>query len=235
MWETYSDLGDAEWIHSPVGPAGAGMLPHVVAAIRETFEEAGILLAHTDPGEDIEELVRTREKGELPSGWLQAWVVSRGWRLAASRLHPWAHWVTPPVRSKRFDTRFFVTVVPRGTSCIPDGRETVQGVWVEPEEALSGNQNGYMALSPPTLVTLHELLVHRNIESLQGALENRMWGTPRCPRLIPATDGFLLLLPWDPVYGHNLRPGRAPGAVLAVGEPFSRMWLQSGIWRPVAG
>lgn len=238
LWGEYAGLDDAQWIHK----LGRGMpkvdiLPYGIAAIRETFEEAGILLVRRDGHweTDLQWLLEMRRKGELQPGWLKEWVAPRGWMLAISSLYPWAHWVTPEVRSKRFDTRFFLTLVPREVKCIPDGREITQGVWIEPREALLSNLKGHMLLSPPTLVTLHELLVHREMESLEGELESRRWGRPRCPRLVSASEGVLVLLPWDPMYDDEVDPGQVrPGEVLPVGEPFSRMWLHAGIWRPVA-
>ena len=237
LWKKQCDLEELKWIRKP----GSGMpdpdiLPYGIAAIRETFEEAGILLAHLDGhGEtDMASLVGMRRQDGLPPGWLKEGVVSRGWKPVLSRLYPWAHWITPVVRPKRFDTRFFATLVSRDTACLPDGRETVEGVWLEPEEALTGNLKGDTPLSPPTLVTLHELLTYPDADSLKVSLGNRMWDAPRCPRLVPASEGALLLLPGDPGYDEADGSGQVrPGEILPVGKPFSRMWCRAGIWRPV--
>ena len=238
LWEKHCDIEGPPWIQKPGRDMPEeDLLPYGIAAVRETFEEAGILLAHGDGHreKEIASLSDKRCKGALHSGWLKAWVVSRGWRPSLSNLYPWAHWVTPEVRSKRFDTRFFITFVAREVTCIPDGRETVEGVWVEPGEALSNNLNGRLPLSPPTLITLHELLAYRDAGSLHGALETRTWGTPRCPRLVPASDGALLVLPWDPgFHDEEISWKVGPGDLLPVGKAFSRLWLQAGIWRPVA-
>jgi len=238
LWEDHSDPDVAQWIRAQGrNMAKADILPHTIAAVRETFEEAGILLLQGDRQreEELQPLLDRRSRGELGAGWLKEWVVSKDYRVVLSSLYPWAHWVTPRLRSKRFDTRFFLAVVPRETSCIPDGRETVKGVWMEPREALSSNLTGHVPLSPPTLVTLHELLGHLDLGSLERGLDTQTWGAPRCPRLVSASEGVLLLLPWDRGYEDEAssEPASA-GEVLPVGEPFSRMWLHGGIWRPVA-
>jgi 8-oxo-dGTP pyrophosphatase MutT (NUDIX family) len=237
VWEKHVLLDHAPWIQPRSSRSRNGILAYAIAAVRETFEEAGILLAREDGrGErDLSALFSKRHKGQLRSGWLREGVCSRGWKLALSSLHPWAHWITPTIRSKRFDTRFFLAIVPEEHPCIPDGRETVEGVWVDPKEALSSNLSGTMPLSPPTLVTLHELLERQGTGTLGKKLRSRCWGPSRCPRLVPAPEGLLLLLPWDPMYDdERSTAGASAGSVLDVGEPFSRMWLDAGVWRPVA-
>jgi 8-oxo-dGTP pyrophosphatase MutT (NUDIX family) len=237
-WEEHSDLKNARWMQDLEEGLGKGdMLPYAIAAIRETFEEAGIFVARKDSQfkTHIRNLLGMRSEVSLQPGWLVEWAISTNWRPAMSFLYPWSHWITPEVRSRRFDTRFFLSEVPAESPCTPDGRETVHGVWVEPQVALSNNLTGDMPLSPPTLVTLHELLGYRNLEGLLAELEKRTWGRPRCPRLIPVSEGALLLLPWDPLYHDEVKPGQAsPGEILGVGEEFSRMWLHEGMWRPVA-
>jgi 8-oxo-dGTP pyrophosphatase MutT (NUDIX family) len=237
-WEEHSDLKNARWMQDLEEGLGKGdMLPYGIAAIRETFEEAGIFLAQKDSDfeTNIQTLLDMRSEESLHPGWLMDWAVSTSWRPSMSFLYPWSHWVTPELRSRRFDTRFFLSEILPEAPCIPDGRETVHGVWVQPQDALSNNLTGDKPLSPPTLVTLHELLGHRNLEDLRAELEKRNWGRPRCPRLVPVSEGALLLLPWDPLYHDEVKPGQAsPGEILRVGEAFSRMWLHAGTWRPVA-
>jgi 8-oxo-dGTP pyrophosphatase MutT (NUDIX family) len=236
FWESRVDVS-AEEVE---GGLGSGLpfdlaLGHSVAAVRETFEECGVLLAV--------EKKKGMHRGEDPTGPAQARRASRfrgkiareGWILALSALRPWSHWVTPVSRPKRYDTRFYLACMPQGQHCYPDHRETTHGLWIGPQEALERNIIGTLRLSPPTLVTLHEVL---NGESLSdGPAENdrTLWGEARIPRLIGSSKGPVLLLPWDPVYREahpmdRLGPEMSP---LPVGVPFSRLWLDQGIWRPV--
>lgn len=118
-------------------------LDFYVAAIRECFEEAGLLFA-TDrdaqpvtldalPADDIAVLRARVEEG---ADALQRLCAERGWQLDAGRLAYFAHWLTPPGMPRRFDTRFFVALAPAGQSARPDGRETVEHLWLRPADAL---------------------------------------------------------------------------------------------------
>jgi hypothetical protein len=120
--------------------------------------------------------------------------------------------------------------------CSPDKEETTHGIWVTAEQGLAANLSGEIPLSPPTLVTLHELLQHKTLNELQDEVSRRGWGEPRLPRVIPVEKGAVIIEPWDPMI-HEKDVGLDPAAlaklVLPVGEPFSRLWLYEGIWRPV--
>ena len=80
-----------------------------------------------------------------------------------------------------FDTRFFVAFMPQDQVCLPDERETVHGIWISPEQALKGNHEGEITLSPPTLVTLQELLGYKDLSTLQRSVKTRPWGEARFP------------------------------------------------------
>jgi 8-oxo-dGTP pyrophosphatase MutT (NUDIX family) len=134
----------------------------VCAAVRETFEEAGVLLAGPTPdsvvadttGEDWEADRRALVDRELS---LAAFLRRRDLLLRADLLASWAHWVTPRFERKRFDTRFFVAVLPAGqvTRDVSTESDTVQ--WMSPAKAVAGVDDGSMMMLPPTYVTLHEL------------------------------------------------------------------------------
>jgi 8-oxo-dGTP pyrophosphatase MutT (NUDIX family) len=240
LWLRHSDL-DLPGVEKGLGgilPA-TEMLAYGVAAIRETFEEGGVLLAsrsqETDSG--LQAIGETRKVKRLSKGWFREWAVSGGWHLQLSRLAPWAHWITPEAFKPRFDTRFFLAFVPAHQECSPDKEETTHGIWVTPEQGLEANLRGETPLSPPTLVTLHELLQHNMLNELRKEVSRRGWGEPRLPRVIPVEKGAVILEPWDPMI-HEKEGGLDLAAlrelVLPVGEPFSRLWLYEGIWRPVA-
>ena len=212
-------------------------IAYCVAAVRETFEEAGVFLH--DQGErdhgGLQRMSDQRSAGAMPKGWLRDLVLSEGWVLTFSRLKRWSHWVTPKLMPKRFDTRFFLSLMPLGQKCVPDNRETTHGIWINPEKALAANLKGETPLSPPTLVTLHELLPYSNMDDLQKELEVRPWGEVLFPRLIPLSEGGLILEPWDPMRNQEVKiDGKAlENLILPVGKPFSRIWNHKGIWKAV--
>jgi len=239
LWVRHCDL-DWTGVERRLGgalPAGEALV-FGVAAVRETFEEAGVLLAG-DPLEaraGVEAVWDMRRAGKLSRGWLREWVASDNRRLLLSRLARWAHWVTPEALKPRFDTRFFLALIPRDQECSPDQKETTHGIWLTPEEGLAGNLKGETPLTPPTLVTLQELLPYQSLRALQEEATGRGWGEPRVPRLVPVEKGAVILEPWDPMIGKkNLEfdPATLKTLVLPLGEPFSRIWLYEGIWRPI--
>lgn len=212
-------------------------IAHGVTAIRETFEEAGVLLCyHNEPGQgNMERVCARRMDRDLPKRWLKDLVVSEGWSLEFSRLGRWAHWITPELMPRRYETRFFLAFMPAGQECIPDFLETTEGIWVTPEKGLAGNLQGEIPLSPPTLITLHELLQYSNLGDLEKETKTRQWGEALLPRMIPSAQGALILEPWDPMYNQKIEidmNGLQRGA-LPLGESFSRLWYHKGIWRPV--
>ena len=174
-------------------------MAHGIAAVRETFEEACLLLAdnNSKAGNELEKLQGPRLNGTLSRDWLRELVLSGDWTVKLSALVPWSHWITPKIRSKRYDTRFFAAFMPEGQECRPDKRETTHGIWVSPEKALRGNLKGEIPLSPPAVTTLNEFLQIPGVGALKKELEVRSWGEERIPRLIPLTGSALLLLPWD--------------------------------------
>ncbi len=209
-----------------------------IAAIRETFEESGVLLArrHGHSGGELHTVFDRRLAGELPRGWLQRLVQKEGWIIELSRLFRWSRWVTPEQMRHRYDARFFLARMPDDQVCLPDMQETVNALWIGPEEALHKNLSGKVPLSPPTLVTLHELLAHTRLQNLEDAAARRRWGRPLKPRLVTDGDEKMIVEPWDPEYRRlqiridvaDLHAGLAP-----VGTSFSRLWLSGGIWKPV--
>jgi 8-oxo-dGTP pyrophosphatase MutT (NUDIX family) len=210
-------------------------LAHSVAAVRETFEECRVLIAlerraGSQGSED------PHGPGQNRSGaTFRGKIAREGWVLALSFLRPWSHWITPVVRPKRYDTRFYLAGMPQGQECLPDQREMTHGLWIRPEEALERNMNGNLRLGPPTLVTLHEIMNGHRLSPGHGEAERTLWGETRVPRWIVTSRGPVLMLPWDPDFS-EAHPVDRPGfetRPLPVGVPFSKLWLDNGIWRPV--
>jgi hypothetical protein len=238
IWMPHLDM-DKEQILRRLGGglSGEDAVGYGVSAVRETFEEAGVLLCGSgDHGGELFEKIRTRRMAQgLPKGWLKDLAVSMDCRLEFSRLGRWAHWITPEGMSSRYEARFLVAFMPQDQECIPDRTETTDGIWSSPEEAISGNLRGEVPLSPPTLVTLHQLMGYKDLDTLGREVETRSWGDPLLPRMIKLSRGAVILEPWDPLYSEDveLNESNLKEAVLPPGEPFSRVWYYEGIWRPV--
>jgi 8-oxo-dGTP pyrophosphatase MutT (NUDIX family) len=132
----------------------------VVAAVREVFEETGLLLAGADglavTGETggLADDRRSVESHQVTFG---AFLRARGLWLRADLLSPWAHWITPRFHPRRFDTRFFVAVLPPGQSARVLTTESDHGEWVTIERALADVQGGTMEMMRPTRHTLRQL------------------------------------------------------------------------------
>jgi 8-oxo-dGTP pyrophosphatase MutT (NUDIX family) len=239
LFESHSDL-DLSTIATRLGGdlSAEKALAFCVAAIRETLEEAGVFLAHHKESldEKMEQVGSLRLASNLAKDWFAKLVAGTGWRLTLTALSRWSHWITPELMKPRFDTRFFLADMPADQSCQPDFRETVQGLWMSPEESLAGNMDGTIPLSPPTLVTLHELLKYQSLKDLQVESRRRSWGRKILPRLVPLAKGAVIVEPWDPQYREKeicIDLDDLPNSIMPVGEPFSRIWYDGHLWRPV--
>ena len=238
FWQPHIDLPHEDLLkHFGPGLNTKDLIAYGVAAIRETFEEAGVLLAgkEGDFSETLKRVCDIRSTENLKSGWFGKMVSHEGLRLSFSNLFPWSHWITPEAMPRRFDTRFFMALMPEGQACVPDDQESVHGLWISPGKGLWGNMRGEIPLSPPTLITLHGLLRYGTLESLNKALRSRSWGEALLPILMKVDKGAVIVEPWDPEYGKDIEivsEGLKEKGV-PVGEPFSRLWLDQGIWRPL--
>ena len=142
-----------------------------VAALRETFEEAGILLART-PGDDC--LVDlspsdTEERFAIYRAGVNAGEVDfvsmvreQGLVLDGSGVHYVSRWVTPLGAPRRYDTRFFVTAMPEGQQALHDDDEAVHHEWIRPAEALALNESDEMLMMTPTVSMLNRLCRFRD-------------------------------------------------------------------------
>lgn len=140
---------------------GVPALAYWVAACRELFEETGVLLAR--PGENGRPMpapaaldaFRRRLQGREPV--FKDLLGSFDLFLPLHRVHYFGHWITPPTRPMRFDTRFFLAALPAGQECVPAEREVAGGFWVTPSEALRRHQAGEWQMVTPTRTALRTL------------------------------------------------------------------------------
>jgi 8-oxo-dGTP pyrophosphatase MutT (NUDIX family) len=134
----------------------------VCAAVRETFEESGVLLAGESADSVVADTTSDDWEGDRHalldhSVSLAELLARRNLVLRADLLRPWSRWITPIVEPRRFDTRFFAAALPAGQRTRDVGGEASEVAWVAPEKALSAGERGEIRLFPPTAVTLSEL------------------------------------------------------------------------------
>ena len=169
----------------------------VCAAVRETFEESGVLLAGPDAGTV---LATTGDEGwEADRRALLAGSLSlaellhrRGLVLRSDLLRPWARWITPVTEARRYDTRFFAAALPAGQLARDVSGEADETAWLEPAAALEAASRREISLFPPTAVTLGEL---RACGTVPAALAARRRMTALIPQVMLAEGAAWLTVP----------------------------------------
>jgi len=190
-----------------------GGLAYWVAAIREAFEEAGVLLARDprtgrvfDPiaPEVAERLAARRRAVDAGEARLADVVRETGLELTVDAMHYAARWITPPGPPRRYDTRFFVTAMPAGQTPVPDRREATHSEWVRPAEALAHFASGERTMLPPTVGMLRLLAGYGSAEAVMRAARRDEDGPDRAVRLSGGEEGWRLFLPDDPPPPHDV-------------------------------
>src|ERR1700759_2380978 len=171
------DKNDREIIaHPELYSGGEGLdeaaLSFRIAAIRETFEESGILLARPKGSNALVDARRAREieaahRSDLNEGKItfQKVLTDNGMLIALDALVPYAHWITPEGMPKRFDTWFFLAAAPPDQLGAHDGKESTDSIWVSPREALEGGESGRFKLPFPTTRNLIKLGKQGNVKA----------------------------------------------------------------------
>lgn len=198
-----SGISDAQ-ASSALGIARGG-LAYWAAAIRESFEEAGLLLAYDARGrilalDDPAAIERyTAHRHALNGGQRSFPDILREEQLtlAADQLVYFSHWITPVTAPRRYDTRFFVATAPPAQSPLHDNQETISHVWVRPAAALERHRRGDFKMRFPTARTLEEFAAYDSVDALMKAMRARR----NIPAILPRIrkDGKSLL-PGDPEY-----------------------------------
>jgi 8-oxo-dGTP pyrophosphatase MutT (NUDIX family) len=176
----------------------------VCAAVRETFEESGVLLAGPaadqvvadTSGDDWEaERLALIDRTLAFSDLLDR----RGLVLRADLLRAWGHWITPEFEPRRFDTRFFVAALPAGQRTRDVGGEADLVEWVRPADAVDRCLAGKLAMLPPTVVTLMDLAAFSSVAEVLAAADGRRIEAIM-PRAVVVDDEVRLVLPGQPGY-----------------------------------
>ena len=177
----------------------------VCAAVRETFEESGVMLAGAGADDVVADTTGDdweADRAALVDRSLSfaAMLDRRGLVLRADLLRPWAHWITPEIEPKRYDTRFFVAALPTGQRTRDVGGEADRVAWVRPSDALAAAQSGEMGMLPPTAFTLSEIAAYDDVDAVLAAGTARDV-KPVLPKVVVDDDEQArLLLPHDEGY-----------------------------------
>jgi 8-oxo-dGTP pyrophosphatase MutT (NUDIX family) len=191
-----------------------GGLAFWVAAVRECFEEAGVLLAY----DADDELVRLgdatvarrfqghRDAVDAGSRRLIDVCAEEHLRLAVDHMHYFSHWITPEGAPRRYDTRFFLCAAPAEQTPLHDDRETIANCWIRPADAIERYERGEFDLILPTLESLRAIgRFERSADVLAAAAAAEQAPTLQ-PRLAADGHGVRIRLPGDPGYSAGRWP-----------------------------
>ncbi len=194
-----------------------GGLAYWAAAIRESFEEAGLLIAYgndrrmvaLDEPETVERFRRHRHVLNQGARSLLDILREERLTLATDQLVYFSHWITPVSAPRRYDTRFFVAAAPPAQAPLHDNHEVISHVWVRPASALERHKKDDFKIRFPTLRTLEEFAAYSSVDALLQAM--------RAKRDIPA------ILPRISKEGARLTPGE-PGYEEMVARELRGQW-----------
>lgn len=216
-------LTDAEASRRLKVPAGG--LAFWVAAVRETFEEAGLLPARWADGRPVRfddpavagRFARHRRAVDSGERRLAAIFAEEGLRFDLSAMHYVSHWVTPPGSPRRYDTRFFVAAAPEAQRAVEDDREVIHARWITPSAALAAQASGELVMLPPTIENLRMLAASADVAGALAAAAAVKDVPPIIPRVLTRVDGSVtIVMPGDADYD----AGYAGDEQLEVWQPF---------------
>ncbi len=199
-------LASRPGLRAAVAGIDAPAMAFRVGALRETFEEGGILLAREQgtgvllSGERAKALSGHRAAiaaGALP---FAEFLARENLVLAPDLLVPFAHWITPPVYAKRYDTMFFLAAAPSGQRAVHDGQESVDSQWITPAHALAAGDAGTSRVEFATRRNLEKLGRSASVESAVAAARGARIVTV-LPVIEEGPQGVIAHLPPDADYG----------------------------------
>ena len=185
-----------------------------VAALRELFEEAGVLLSAAPH----------RPAGVSPADW-QAWLAAPAASLDATALVPWSRWITPRMAAlskKRFDTRFFLAMAPHDQIASHDNHETTASIWLKPVEALQRYYRQEIEMAPPQIMSLGHLARYTTAAEALAAARAQL-PPCICPENFEEDGTVILSYPGDPRHSQHV-------SVLSTRCQKSSMVSFRGIW-----
>lgn len=197
-----------------------GGLAFWVAAIRESFEEAGVLLAYDSDGKMIrldepeveERFTRYRHAVDHDEMRLVEVCEAEGLQLAVDGIYYFSHWITPEGAPRRYDTRFFVARAPEAQVPLHDDHEVIANVWVSPGRALADHRAGRFEMIFPTIRSLMALERFETADDVLAAAASIQEVPAILPRIAEEGGGYRILLPGDAGYDEVI-PVELPSGV----------------------
>jgi 8-oxo-dGTP pyrophosphatase MutT (NUDIX family) len=207
-----------------------GGLAFWVAAIRECFEEAGVLLADDLGGEfvtfadpDVDARFRLHRKAvDTRERRLVEICAQEQLQLAVGAMYYFSHWITPVGPTRRYDTRFFVARAPEGQVPLHDDGETIANLWIRPSDALARHKAGDYQLVFPTMRSLVALERFATADEVLAAVAAIEHVPTILPKIIEDTGGYRIILPGDDGYDDAIA-ARLPAGVPISRVPISRV------------
>lgn len=186
----------------------AGGLAFWVAAVRECFEEAGVLLAVDANGEVVsladeataDRFADWRHKINHGEATLVEICEAEGLQVMAGDIYYFAHWITPEGPTRRYDTRFFVAAAPPDQRPVHDDRETIATIWINPTEALEMHKRHELEMIFPTIRNLEAISRFGTAQELLDAAAVISEVETILPRIVEDAHGMRIILPGDPGY-----------------------------------
>jgi 8-oxo-dGTP pyrophosphatase MutT (NUDIX family) len=200
-----------------------------VAAVREVFEECGVLFAHGLDGERLQQAAALAAAGVAFNDMLGR----LGLRLDTRAMRPWSRWITP-VRAlsspgKRFDTRFFIAIAPAGQDARHDAHEAVLSAWLRPRAALERYWRGDITLAAPQIMSLVHLAGHANVAAMMAEADSR----PPCvvrPHTFDIEDTRGAAYPGDEFHPERVRVMPGPLRLVLRGGRLEPPGGFDGLW-----
>ena len=209
---------DAATLHRRLGEPGlapehaAGIF---LAALRETHEEAGLLLAEGATPARQAQLAAAQRSGQPLAVALRA----LGLRWQTRAVLPWSRWITPLNAGPRFDTRFFLAALPPGQQASHDGHEATEAIWLSPRQALERHRARELELLPPQLMSLVQLARHADLASARA---EAMLRRPPCiqPEPVVVDGARAVCYPGDPLHPVRERALHGPTRLRWLSDRF---------------
>ena len=183
----------------PVPERGAVPAHYWFGAVREVFEETGVLLARAASGEwapdalSSAEMEQWREQLMNNATSLIDIINGEELRIVLDDVVYFSHWITPEAEPRRYDTRFFAAALPNGRTIRADVREMVDALWISPAEALERFSANRLPMVFPTVRTLQDLAKFGSVAAALDALRTRAV-EPVLPRLVRTEDGVGIVI-----------------------------------------
>ena len=205
------DTADGDTVWQARAPECGAVPPHAfwVAAVRETFEEAGLLLARRrgqtgliEPKVAHDLVAKWRPRMSRPddAATFADMIEAEDLELATDLLVPYAHWITPLGVPKRFDTHFLLVAAPVEQIGLHDGTESVEGLWIRPAQAIADGDAGIRTLVAATRMNLQKLTAHASVAEAVAATRAATVVTV-LPAIIRKPEGRYVTIPIEAGYG----------------------------------